>query len=309
MNITDRLPRHIANHYKELTIITLKIQRKAASIGFIHKCIHNKIIPKFAKLKGQFTSANEKLKAERHLLVNHILQHKTELKELCIRETESRQKLETICGGKNWLYRFISNRVHASLRKSNITSFKTKNKKINILCKQKKPDPAVYEVPVINLSDVDVDIKELRKGLNYCFIDKNKFVKVNLAAEFEMLAEKVDKSVIPEEKENFHNFLRKQTNLFSNNILNSNDSTYNSLKSLIRNKNIVILSGDKDSSVVIMNRVDYENKINDLIRQGEIEGKYVEVQDSIHGDLKRFQDFLKRNLGKPISQPVRNHDT
>ena len=58
------------------------------------------------------------------------------------------------------------------------------------------------------------------------------------------------------------------------------------------NKNIVILSGDKDSSVVIMNRIDYEQKIEKMIEEGKNEGKYAESQDTIHSDLKRFQVFL-----------------
>ena len=41
------------------------------------------------------------------------------------------------------------------------------------------------------------------------------------------------------------------------NVLNSEDFTYKSLKSLIQNQNIVILQGDKDSSLVIIHKSDY----------------------------------------------------
>ena len=56
-----------------------------------------------------------------------------------------------------------------------------------------------------------------------------------------MLAEKVDKSVSPENKENFHEFLRKQTDNFSDNALNTKDFTFKSLRSIMNNREIVVL--------------------------------------------------------------------
>ena len=44
---------------------------------------------------------------------------------------------------------------------------------------------------------------------------------------------------------------------------------------LIReNEDITILSGDKDSSIVVMNKKDYNRKIDDLINEGIQQGKY-----------------------------------
>ena len=299
MTFINKLPRQIADKFTELRLLTSKLQKKAASIGFINKCIRNDIIPTFAKLKGQFIKDDDKFKAEKRLLLAHIIQHKTELKELCRLRENSRSKLEETCGGKTWLYKFVMDRVTISLTKSNTTSLATKNKKIAYMLRtKKKPNPVEYEVPIVNLSDFEVDTTELKKGLKYCFVDRNKYVKPNLAAEFEILAEKVDKAVLPQNKEIFHEFLRKQTDIFSANIQNTTDFTYKSLRSLISNPDVVVLSGDKDSSIVIMNRGDYEKKIDEMIREGETVGKYVEVQDTVHADLKRFQDFLQRHLGK-----------
>ena len=38
--------------------LALKWQRTAANIGFINKAIHDKVIPKFAEVKGQFLNNN-----------------------------------------------------------------------------------------------------------------------------------------------------------------------------------------------------------------------------------------------------------
>ena len=45
------------------------------------------------------------------------------------------------------------------------------------------------------------------KGMNYSFVDKNKFVKRNIAIEMEALAVSLDKSVDTKSKEEFHEFL------------------------------------------------------------------------------------------------------
>ena len=65
---------------------------------------------------------------------------------------------------------------------------------------------------------------------------------------------------------------------------------------LINNKNIVVLAVDKKTYTVTLNRTDYQNKVNNLINEGIDEGKYFETVDNTHKDLKRFQDFLYRNL-------------
>ena len=47
------------------------------------------------------------------------------------------------------------------------------------------------------------------------------------------------------------------------------DNTYNHLHSLvIKNPNLVVVSGEKESSVVIMNKIDYQNKNRKIINGG-----------------------------------------
>ena len=46
------------------------------------------------------------------------------------------------------------------------------------------------------------------------------------------------------------------------------------MKNLIRKSDIVILRGDKDLSVVIMNRSDYIEKLEGMIEEGVQKGTY-----------------------------------
>ena len=80
------------------------------------------------------------------------------------------------------------------------------------------------------------------------------------------------------------------------NVLNSEDFTYKILKSLMQDENIVILQGYKDSSMVIIDKSDYTQKLEDMIEQGISKGTYERTDDNTLQDLKRFQDFLYRNF-------------
>ena len=75
-------------------------------------------------------------------------------------------------------------------------------------------------------------------------------------------------------------------------MVSTEDHTYKELKTLIHNKDIVILKGDKDSSIVIKNKTDYITKIETMIEEGIKNGTYAETDNTTMQDLKRFQDFL-----------------
>ena len=65
------------------------------------------------------------------------------------------------------------------------------------------------------------------------------------------------------------------------------------LKPLQTNKDIVLLSGDKDSSVVILDISCSKGKINGLINDGISKGVYViEENDNTLRELKSFQNFI-----------------
>ena len=154
------------------------------------------------------------------------------------------------------------------------------------------------KAPVKNLSNFTLDTSCFHVGLHHCFTDKNRFVKRNVAVELEHVAICVNESVPSEEREQLHEFLRNYTNKFSENIHRDKDNTFNSLSEIRNNKDIVILSGDKDTSTVIMNRADYVTKVDRMIEAGVNEGKYAPADDTILSDLKKFHSFLYRNFKK-----------
>ena len=72
---------------------------------------------------------------------------------------------------------------------------------------------------------------------------------------------------------------------------NDKDHTCNNLKGLIKNKNLRVLSGDKYSCVIIMNKQEYI-----MLNEGLKTGIYELSTDTTKQDLEILQSFLCRNF-------------
>ena len=145
-------------------------------------------------------------------------------------------------------------------RYSNTQQLSTKNKKLFQLKKFKSPtsDVPLTSAIVINLSGFNLKrLKGLKYDLHHCFIDKSRLVRRNIATELEYLAHSVQKDISSEDLKTFHEYLRKITIRFTQNIGHTKDNAYHDLRHLRNNKDIVLLLGDKDSFVVVMDKVDY----------------------------------------------------
>ena len=132
--------------------------------------------------------------------------------------------------------------------------------------------------------------------MDYNFVDKNKHLSRFLAAIMESLADSVKGNIDYKDLEHFHEFLCGYTDIFTNNIYVTKDYTYHNLHGMIQNKNIVVVKGDKDSSVVILKKSDYVTKLDTMINDGIMKGTYVETTENILKELSQFQDFLYRNF-------------
>ena len=61
--------------------------------------------------------------------------------------------------------------------------------------------------------------------------------------------------------EDFHEFLRLQIEIIIKNVYATKECTYKNLKNLIENKDPLLISGDKESCLVILRRSAYEKKL------------------------------------------------
>ena len=158
-----------------------------------------------------------------------------------------------------------------------------------------------YSTSSINLSHIELtsdEASQFKLDLEYSFIDKNKYIKKNLAANFESLADKATESLESCKCEGFHELLRANVDIFTKNIYETRDNTYKNLKRTINDPNIAVVSGDKESCVAIMNRSDCFKKMQHMIDEGIENGVYIVTKDKTLEDLKLFRSFLYRNFKK-----------
>ena len=112
----------------------------------------------------------------------------------------------------------------------------------------------------------------------------------------ETISNSAIKYVEDNKAEDFHEFLRAYTDIFSKNIYATKDFTYKNLKKIINNDKLAIVSGDNDSCVVIMTREDYNDKLEAMLNDETSKGIYARTEDTTLRDLKLVQDFLRRNF-------------
>ena len=110
------------------------------------------------------------------------------------------------------------------------------------------------------------------------------------------LAESVKSNINHKNLEHFHEFLHGYTDIFSNNIYATKDYTYHNLRGMIQNKDIVVVKGDKDSSVATMKKSDYVTKLGTMIDDGIMKSTHLETTDNMLKELSRFQHFLYRTF-------------
>ena len=110
------------------------------------------------------------------------------------------------------------------------------------------------------------------------------------------LAESIKSNINHKNLEHFHEFLHGYTDIFSNNIYATKDYTYHNLCGMIQNKDIVVVKGDKDSSVVTMKKSDYVTKLGTMIDDGIMKSTHLETTDNMLKELLRFQHFLYRTF-------------
>ena len=268
------LSNHVTANYDKMRKIILKLHKLSSSVGFIKKSLFSNITPTFTKVQGQFKNNNTRTTAEKEIMINHLTKHHNDIRHLKLQYDDTRNKIQSNIGiiFTKMLIRFIE----SSLRTERLNSFKVKNNKIFSLIKRKPvPKYPEYKVPIINLSShhlTDTDYRQLKFSLNHSFINKDKNVKKDIATHMESLADTALKKVENIQLQNFHEFLKGYTDIFSKNVLNSEDFTNKNLKSFIQDENIAILQGDKDSSVVIMDKSHYVQKLENI--EGINKGTY-----------------------------------
>ena len=130
---------------------------------------------------------------------------------------------------------------------------------------QTKSTHSDNKAQILNLSMqklLDKERKQLEMELQFSFLDKNKHLQKQLAANFETCFHRASNFANYKNLEDFHFhfFLRAQTHISIKSLYATKDFTNCNLKNIIKSDRLVVLSGDQDSCVVIIQWEDYDNK-------------------------------------------------
>ena len=289
----------IAEIYNKLDNTTSKLHKSGPSIGLKKKAPYHKVTQKFAQISGQFINKQDQIDAERKLMLSHLNRHVLTLKELSHKLSQlDKNLLEQVCQVR---FKSLKKRLLNISYRERVESFKTKNRKLATLIAKQDDSykSSTYSTLLINLSSNELtsdEINQFKFGLHYSFVDKNKNIKKHLAANFESLADKITENLDSHKREDFHEFLRAYVDIFTKNVYATTDYTYKHLKRIIKDPNLAVVSGDKESCVVIMNKSDYQNKMQQRINDGIRDGIYKVTVDNTLDDLKTFKRFLYRKF-------------
>ena len=119
-----KLPRHVATSYYDLRRKTSKLQRTAASIGFIGNALKNNVTPTFANVTGRFSNENLRKKAEKDNLRTEMNEHCANLVDLSDTIRNTQYQIRNKYGDK--LYKLLNHLVLSSLREENTKQLQTK---------------------------------------------------------------------------------------------------------------------------------------------------------------------------------------
>ena len=111
-----------------------------------------------------------------------------------------------------------------------------------------------------------------------------------LAANFESIADRTTDNLQSDQRENFHEFLRAYADIFTKSVYTTKDYTYKHLKRIVNDKNLVVVS------VVLIDKTDYQDKLQKMVEDGIKNGIYKVAEDNTLKDLKLFKSFLYRNF-------------
>ena len=117
------------------------------------------MIPKFPRVKGQFTNETDSLTTSRKLMKTHLTQHIQDLYNLSIQCNDWKSLLYS--NSDIVLGNTITNIARISLSKRRYLCFKTKNQNIvNLIKRKRKPCNTNYSVTIINLSNYNLSNQE-----------------------------------------------------------------------------------------------------------------------------------------------------
>ena len=125
-----------------------------------------------------------------------------------------------------------------------------------------------------------------------------KNIKTFLAANFELIADRITDNLQSDQRENFDEFLCAYVDIFTKSVYRTTDYIYKHLKRIVNDTNLVVVSSDKGSCVVLTDKTDYQDKLQTMVDDDIKSVIYKVAEDNTLKDLELLKSFLDRNFRK-----------
>ena len=124
------------------------------------------------------------------------------------------------------------------------------------------------------------------------------YIKTFLAANFELIADRITDNLQSDQREKFDELLGAYVDIFTKSVYRTTDYIYKHLKRNVNDTNLIVVSCDKGSCVVLTDKTDHQDKLQTMVEDGIESVIYKVAEDNILKDLELFKSFLDRNFRK-----------
>jgi hypothetical protein len=318
-NIIDKIKQQYGyktlRTYRKLEKILLKINKVEQDIQFMVKCKTLDLIPKFCRIK--LPNQHDLSRKDAHLIYNRILdteltnkrRSKQQLSKIAsVSLTKLRSNVSFLC------YLAIRKFLHSTVSVANSHSKARHAIKIKQLLKQSLVEKSLLDSDkiVVNLSSYklsDPEVRLLSKGLQFS-IPPHKLDRTDVMTSFETLFSQAVSGI----QGNLSRFKVRLKSLCYSYIHSPpkdkplpNDEMQ-ALEQLAQLKDLVFIRPDKGNGIVVMNCLNYINKMNIIISDPS---KFTKLQsDPTQQREQRLQRFLLRlykdgSLDQSTYTPIR----
>jgi hypothetical protein len=251
-----------------------------ANIYFNKQCLENNITPTYTKLKTA-TSSQAAIKT---IQKAQIIRIKEEIKFLYRKKQHLNNELyhthTSLANTWGNIWEYIHGTIEADLQEIMENKYRTLNKKISKLTQEQITKPKTQQTfypRVINNTNITFTTDELdllNKGPKYNLHHKQKNWITKLGLETENAI-----SLLPTEDRNYYRkqvaqkitHLHQQKNNKNSQNIKREQHAMRSIETKLATNHATIAQADKGNTLVILPTTQYQNKINDFIRQNNFQ--------------------------------------
>lgn len=305
--ITERYGRPVLQLYRCLERQDYKKRKVQCDTHFLKCCLSQNLIPNFLKFKlpnRNLRQSSTYRNCQRDLLRCEI-RHKSRALVSCTNRVEQLKiQLKTVLSWIDFVHcvNLIEGVNSISISRAKFVQ-ERKLKKLGYVSE----DNITYDNVIFNYSDVvltEIEKKALCKGLSFSFPPK-KINFINHFLQFEKLFHDLSNLKFYDPLNKGFIFFKQSLSYLAHSAYYSfnpyslnqfiDTSLITALKNLSKKENLVVCKPDKGNGVVLLNRDDYETKMNNLLAD---RSKFVPISTDPYSNILKNEDKVNRCLRK-----------